>query len=107
MTATPTPATPTPTPEPTIVQLPKWTDAASVISYLTSAVGIIFAFITGLHPGYTEPTIIQTILPSIGALIAAGAQIFNIVSHRGVQKVAIQAAVSAAQVVGGQNIVLK
>lgn len=90
-TATPATVTPVVTPTPSVVPLPKWTDAASVTSYITSVLGVIFALITGLHPGYTEPTVIQALLPSIGALIAGAAQVVNIVMHRSVQKAALAA----------------
>lgn len=91
-TATTTPTTdPTPAPTPTVVPLPKWTDAASVASYITSVVGAVFAFITGLHPGFTEPTAVQAILPAIGAIVAAAAQIVNVVTHRAVHKALIAA----------------
>jgi len=74
-----------------VIPLPSWTDAASVTSYITSVVGVVFAVITGIHPGYTEPTIIQALLPSVGALVAGTAQIVNIFMHRSVQKAAITA----------------
>ena len=106
-TAAVTPVVVTPTVTPTVVALPKWTDASSVQSYIASILGVIFAVITGLHPGYTEPTIVQTLLPIVGVLIAGAAQLVNVITHRGVQKVAIQAAVASAQVVGGQNLVIK
>ncbi|MHB2029845.1 MAG: hypothetical protein ACYCPT_13685, partial [Acidimicrobiales bacterium] len=76
---------------PTVVTLPKWTDAASVTSYLTSFFGVALAVVTAIHPGYTEPTIIQALLPSVGAVIAAAAQIFNLVTHRSAQKAALAA----------------
>ncbi len=76
---------------PTVVPLPKWTDAASVVSYITSILGAVFAVITALHPGYSEPTIVQAILPSVGAVIAGVAQIVNVITHRGVQKAALAA----------------
>jgi len=79
------------TPTSVIPPLPKWTDAASVSSYLTSVVGIVFAVITALHPGYTEPTVVQAVLPAIGAAVAAAAQIVNVIMHRSVQKVALSA----------------
>lgn len=79
----------------TVIPLPSWTDSAAVTSYITTIVGAVFAFITGLHPGYTEPTAVQAILPSIGALIAAGAQIVNVITHRAVQKAAIVAQYAA------------
>ncbi len=76
---------------PSVVPLPKWTDAASVVSYITSIFGAVFAVITALHPGYSEPTIVQAILPAIGAIVAGIAQVVNIVTHRGVQKAALAA----------------
>lgn len=90
-TAAKTATTPTTDPTPTIVPLPTWTDAASVASYITSVVGAVFAFITGLHPGFTEPTAVQAILPAIGAIVAAAAQIVNVVTHRAVHKALIAA----------------
>ena len=77
MTPAPTPPAPAP-----VVQLPSWTDTASVISYLTSLVGLVFAIITGVHPGYTEPAYVSALLPSVGAVIAGTAQIVNIITHR-------------------------
>lgn len=64
------------------VQLPSWTDPAAVTSYITTLVGITFAVLTALHPGYTEPTIVQAILPSVGAIVAGVAQIVNVITHR-------------------------
>jgi hypothetical protein len=77
--------------EQSVVPLPSWTDAAAVTTYITSIVGTVFAVITGIHPGYTEPAIVQALLPSVGALVAAGAQIVNVITHRSVQKAAIVA----------------
>lgn len=65
-----------------VVTLPSWTDTPSVVSYLTTVVGLVFAIITGVHPGYTEPLIVQSLLPAVGAVIAGGAQIVNIITHR-------------------------
>ncbi len=76
---------------PTVVPLPKWTDAASVVTYITSILATVFAIITALHPGYSEPTIVQAILPSVGAIIAGVAQVVNVITHRGVQKATLAA----------------
>jgi hypothetical protein len=81
--------------ETSVIPLPTWTDAASVTSYLTTVVGVAFAVVTGIHPGYTEPTIVQAILPVAGVLIAGGAQLVNIIWHRSVQKAAIVAQYAA------------
>jgi len=78
MTLTPTP-TPTPT---TVIPLPSWTDTASVVSYLTTVVGLVFAIVTIAHPGYTSPAYVQALLPAVGAVIAGTAQIVNIITHR-------------------------
>ena len=80
-----------PPPAPNVVSLPTWTDAASVTTYITSIAGAILGIITAVHPGFSEGTTIQSILPSVGFLIAAGAQIVNVYLHRSVQKAAILA----------------
>lgn len=73
------------------IPLPSWTDSSSVLTYLTSVVAVVFAIITAVHPGYTEPVIVQSLLPSIGAVIAGTAQIVNVITHRSVQKAALMA----------------
>lgn len=83
-------------PATTTIPLPSWGDAASVTSYITSVLGAVFAVITALHPGYTEPTIVQVLLPSIGAVVAGVAQIVNIITHRTVQKAAVAALVTTS-----------
>ena len=75
----------------TIPPLPNWKDAASVTSYLTTILGGVFTVVT-LLTKQGEPSIVQALLPSVGALVAAGAQIVNVVTHRSVQKAAIAAA---------------
>lgn len=77
------------------IPLPTWTDAAAVTTYLTSFIGIVFAVITAIHPGYSEPTIVQTLLPSIGSVIAGVAQIVNVITHRNVLAAAIRAGAAA------------
>lgn len=77
------------------IPLPTWTDSASVISYATSLLSAAFAVITALHPGYTEPPIIQALLPSVGVVVAGVAQIVNVITHRAAQKAAIVAQYAA------------
>lgn len=62
--------------------LPSWTDAASITSYLTSAVTGVVAVITLAHPGFTEPALVRALIPAVSLVIAGGAQIFNAVTHR-------------------------
>jgi hypothetical protein len=83
-----------------LVTLPTWTDAASVTSYVTSFVAGAAALITALHPGWHEPTEVQTVLPTVGLLIAGVAQAINLYTHRAAQKAAIVAkgVVTAASV---------
>ena len=85
--------TPAPVPDPTpvvIPPLPKWTDAASVASYLTTILAGVFAvyiYITG----HGEPTIVQALVPSVSVVIAGIAQIVNVITHRSAQKAALEA----------------
>jgi len=65
----------------TVVQLPTWTDAGSVLAYLTSIVSAVFAVVTGLHPGFTEPSVVVAILPSVAVLVAVVAQLVNLATH--------------------------
>jgi hypothetical protein len=74
---------------PADVTLPSWTDAASVTSYLTSLLSGAVAVIAAVHPGWTEPAVVQSVIPAVGLLIAGGAQIFNMVYHRKAQIAAI------------------
>lgn len=85
-------------PTTTAVPLPTWTDAASIASYVTTVIGTILTFITTVHPGFHEPAIVEEIVAPISALIAGGAQIVNVITHRSVQKVAIKAAAASAAV---------
>lgn len=88
--------TPAPAPEPTpanvLPTLPTWTDPASVTSYVTSILAAVFAVVTSLT-GKGEPAVVQALLPASGLVVAGVAQIVNIVTHRGVQKAAINASV--------------
>ena len=85
MAVTPTPA-PLPVPPP-----PTWSDAASIAAYATSILAGVLAVVTLLHPGFTEPAAVQTAVPSVAAVIAGVVQLVNIITHRSVQKAAIQA----------------
>ena len=71
--------------------LPSWTDAPSVTSYITSIIVAVFSVIAFINPGTVEPAQVKTIVPVIGLLIASGVQVFNLVTHRSVQKAAIAA----------------
>jgi hypothetical protein len=73
------------------ITLPNWSDQTAVTTYVTSIVSAIFAIIGALHPGFKEPAVVQAIIPSVCVLVAAGAQIANVVTHRGVHKAAIAA----------------
>lgn len=86
---------PTQTPVPVLPPLPTWTDAASVTSYITSLVAGVFAVVMVLT-GKSEPDAVQALLPAVGLIVAGGAQIFNVVTHRGVQKAAMTAYATAA-----------
>lgn len=73
------------------IPLPTWTDAASVTSYLTSLVAIVVTIITAVHPGFTEPVVVQSVVPAVGFLVAGAAQLINVWTHRSAQKSAIAA----------------
>lgn len=77
-----TTVTPAPPETQPVPALPVWTDAQAVTSYLTSLAGIAVAVVAGLHPGFTEPAIVQSILPAIGTIVAGAAQVVNVVTHR-------------------------
>lgn len=80
------PTTPVPT-----VHMPSWSDAASVASYLTSIVSFVAGILAMVHPGWQEPGYVQAIVPSVAGLIAAGAQIVNIMRHNTAVKTALEA----------------
>ena len=79
------PVTPVPDPLP---PLPAWNDAASVAAYLTSIAAIVVAIVALAHPGFTEPAIVQSLIPSVATVVAGVAQAINIWTHRAVQKAA-------------------
>jgi uncharacterized membrane protein HdeD (DUF308 family) len=62
--------------------MPKWTDTASVTSYITSGLAIVGAVVMLAHPGYKEPAVVQAIVPSVAAIIAGVSQIVNVITHR-------------------------
>lgn len=66
----------------TALPLPAWTDSAAVTSYITSVIATIGAVVTLAHPGYSEPTTVQAVVPSVAAIIAGIAQIVNVITHR-------------------------
>jgi len=68
-----------------------WTDAPAVTSYLTTIGSVVFSELTA-HGVTVSSSISNGIKPWIvisGLAIAAGAQIVNIVTHRGIQKAAV------------------
>lgn len=79
----------------TVIPLPTWTDAASVTSYITSLIGIAVTVLTLLHPGYTEPAVVQAAVPTVGLIVAGVAQLVNVLTHRSAQKAAIVAQYAA------------
>jgi hypothetical protein len=66
-----------------------WTDAASVTSYITSILSGVVAIIVAIHPGYSEPAVIQALVPSVGLIVAGVMQVVNVITHRGLQKALI------------------
>ena len=76
----------------TVPPPPTWSDAASIAAYATSILAGVLAVVTLLHPGFTEPAAVQTAVPSVAAVIAGVVQLVNIITHRSVQKAAIEAA---------------
>jgi hypothetical protein len=69
-----------------IVSLPTWTDSQAVTTYLVSVVGAVFGILGALHPGWTEPSWVTAVIPSVGILVAAAAQWVNVATHRGTNK---------------------
>ena len=64
----------------------KWTDPAAIASYITSLVAGLVSILSILHPGFTEPAIVEALVAPIAAVVAGGVQVFNIVTHRSVTK---------------------
>ena len=69
----------------------RWNNAQSVSSYLTTIVGAVVGIIALLHPGFHESNLIQALIPSVSFIIAGGVQVFNLVTHRSVQKQIVKA----------------
>jgi hypothetical protein len=64
-----------------VIPMPTWTDATSVASFATSIITGAVAVIAFVHPGFTEPSIVQALVPTVSILVAAGAQIVNVLRH--------------------------
>jgi hypothetical protein len=69
-----------------IVSLPTWTDSQAVTTYVVSVVGAVFGLLGTLHPGWTEPSWVTAVIPSVGILVAFAAQWVNVATHRGTNK---------------------
>ena len=68
--------------------LPQWNDPPAVASYITSILAIVFAVVALAHPGFTEPAIVQSLVPAVATVVAGVAQAINVWTHRAVQKAA-------------------
>lgn len=67
----------------------KWNNSQSLNAKLTTLVGAVVGFIVLIHPGWTEPTIVQTLVPSVSFVIAGSVQIFDAITHRNVLKAVV------------------
>jgi hypothetical protein len=78
--------------QPIDATLPSWTDAQAITSYLTSASGIVLAFLGSLNPTWgSAPKWLAPSMALAGFVIATAAQIFNVISHRSATKAALSA----------------
>jgi hypothetical protein len=78
--------------QPIDATLPSWTDAQAITSYLTSASGVVLAFLGSLDPTWgSAPKWLAPSMALAGFVIATAAQIFNVVSHRNTTKAALSA----------------
>jgi hypothetical protein len=78
--------------QPIDATLPSWTDAQAITSYITSLAGLGLGLAGALNPSWgTAPKWLAPAAALAGFVIATGAQIFNYVSHRGVNKAALNA----------------
>lgn len=75
---------------PVLPQLPKWTDAAAVTTYLVSLAGFVFAALAAFHVG-VPGTIEATVLGACGFAGAVVAQVVNVITHRSAHKAAFVA----------------
>ena len=66
----------------TDIPLPKWNDFSSIVSYLTSIVAVGVGLVAAFQPGFKEPAAVQAAIPAVALVIATGAQIINVWSHR-------------------------
>jgi uncharacterized membrane protein YoaK (UPF0700 family) len=76
------------------IPLPKWNDFASILTYLTSVVGVVVGVVAAIHPGFKEPASTQAVLAAVALLVATGAQIYNATSHRSAHNAAAVAAIN-------------
>jgi hypothetical protein len=76
------------------IPLPKWNDFASILTYLTSFVGVIVGVIAAFHPGFKEPASTQAVLAAVALLVATGSQVYNAISHRSAHNAAAVAAIN-------------
>jgi hypothetical protein len=65
-----------------VPQLPHWTDAQSVTSYITSLIAFALSVVTTFHPGFNEPAVVQSVIPAVGLFVAGLAQAVNVFTHR-------------------------
>lgn len=81
--------TKTKTPEP--IPLPRWNDAASVISFLTSIGGVVLAIIEMVDPtgGARAASVEAPLIAGLGVAIAGVSQVGNVFWHRKAQVAAI------------------
>lgn len=67
------------------IVLPTWTDPGSVISFLTAAVTEICSVVALLHPGFTEPAVVNALVPIVGQLVALGAVALAVWRHTSIR----------------------
>jgi hypothetical protein len=77
--------------------LPTWKDAQSVQAYLGALASAAAGVIAAVHPGFTEPPIVQALIPSIATVVAGAVLAVNVITHRGAHKAV--AATQAANLV--------
>lgn len=65
-----------------IPKLPNWTNAQSVVAFLVIVAGYVMSYLVALVPSWTGSAAIQAAIPSVGTLVAAGATVFLVVTHR-------------------------
>jgi hypothetical protein len=60
-------------------------------------VAVAVTIIAALHPGFTEPVVVQSVLPAVGFVVAGVAQVVNVVWHRKATVAAITAGFATDQ----------